>query len=329
MFSAPLESPLLISALFAVCGGLIAYALIYPFFSGEFRSQKRVDAFVIAPRRAMRGPGVTMGMRKKKISETLKDIEQKNKSNTNFTLDDRIRHAGLDMTKSKLIIMSAIAGVVCAFVAFIFKPTPIAPLIALPVGGILLPFLVLNYLRKKRTKKFIEEFPNALDIIIRGVKSGLPLGDCLRIISVEASEPVSSEFRHIVEVQQLGLSIGDACSEMYKRMPVVEANFFGIVIQIQQKAGGNLGEVLGGLSKVIRERRKMKGKIIAMSTEATASAGIIAALPFVVGILVYLTAPKYIEKLWTTSAGINGVMAGAVLMIVGVIVMKKMINFDI
>jgi tight adherence protein B len=324
-----LENPIVFAGLIALSGGMLFYALIYPLLSGEARSQKRVDSFAVATNRAMRGPGVSMGMRKKKISETLKDIEQKQKASTKFSLEDRLRHAGLEWTRSKLIMVSVTTGVLLAFITFVFKQNILFAAIAFIFGGVILPHFLLNYLSKKRTKKFISEFPNALDIIIRGVKSGLPLGDCLRIISVEAAEPVSSEFKHIVNIQQLGLSMGDACCEMYKRIPTVEANFFGIVIQIQQKAGGNLGEILSGLSKVIRERRKMKGKIIAMSTEATASAGIIASLPFVVGILVFLTAPQYIEKLWTTDAGIHGLMAGAALMTVGVLVMKKMINFDI
>jgi tight adherence protein B len=324
-----LENPIVFAGLIAASGSMLFYALIYPFLSGEARSQKRVDSFAVATNRSMRGGNVSMGMRKKKISETLKDIEQKQKASTTFTLEDRLRHAGLDWTKSKLIIVSVSFAIIIAFMAFVFKQNILHAVIALPIAGVVLPYSVLNYLSKKRTKKFISEFPNALDIIIRGVKSGLPLGDCLRIISVEAAEPVSSEFKHIVNIQQLGVSMGDACCEMYKRIPTVEANFFGIVIQIQQKAGGNLGEILSGLSKVIRERRKMKGKILAMSTEATASAGIIAALPFVVTILVFLTAPQYIERLWTTNAGLNGLIYSAILMTIGVLVMKKMINFDI
>ncbi len=324
-----LENPVIFAGLIAACGGLLAYALLYPLLMGEARSQKRVDNFAVAPRRSTRTTGISMGMRKKKISDTLKDIEQKQRSSTQLTLDDRLRHAGLDWTKSKLIFMALTAGLSLAALVFIFKKNPVASLVSFLFAGLLVPFFLLNYLRKKRTKKFVNEFPNALDIIIRGVKSGLPLGDCLRIISVEAEEPVSGEFKHIVDIQQMGVGMGEACCEMYKRIPVVEANFFGIVIQIQQKAGGNLGEILSGLSKVIRERRKMKGKILAMSMEAVASAGIIASLPFVVGVLVFLTAPTYIEKLWTTDAGVNGLLAAAFMMTIGVLVMKKMINFDI
>src|SRR5204862_2901287 len=137
-----------------------------------------------------------------------------------------------------------------------------------------------------------------------------------------------SEFRAILDTQTVGIPIGEACTKLYERMPVPEANFFGIVIAIQQKAGGSLSEALGNLSRVLRDRKKMKAKIQAMSMEAKASASIIGALPICVGTLVWLTSPDYIELLWTAELG-RFMMAGcAMWMGIGVFVMKKMINFD-
>jgi tight adherence protein B len=163
---------------------------------------------------------------------------------------------------------------------------------------------------------------------VRGIKTGLPLLDSLKIIALDAQEPIKSEFKSIVETQTIGMPIGDACAKLYERMPLPEANFFGIVISIQQKAGGNLSEALGNLSRVLRDRKKMKAKIQAMSMEAKASASIIGALPICVGALVYLTSPDYIELLWTTDLG-RMMMAGcATWMAIGVFVMKQMINFD-
>ena len=138
---------------------------------------------------------------------------------------------------------------------------------------------------------------------MRGIKAGLPLLDSLRIIAADAPEPVQSEFRAILETQTIGIPIGEACGKLYERIPVPEANFFGIVIAIQQKAGGNLSEALGNLSRVLRDRKKMKAKIQAMSMEAKASASIIACLPLAVMVLVYLTSPQYIELLWTHPTG--------------------------
>jgi tight adherence protein B len=196
------------------------------------------------------------------------------------------------------------------------------------VTGVGMPRWVLSYLKKRREARFIEELPNAIDVIVRGVKAGLPLNDCIRVIATETQEPVKGEFRAIAESTAIGMPLGEACSKMFDRVPLPESNFFGIVIQIQQTAGGSLAEALSNLSRVLRERKKMKGKIVAMSQEAKASAAIIAALPIAVMVLVYLTSPGYIDLLWTTSLGRMMLVASGVWMLMGTLVMKRMINFD-
>jgi tight adherence protein B len=195
-------------------------------------------------------------------------------------------------------------------------------------SGLLLPHLYVDVRRKRRFMSFTAEFPNAVDIIVRGVRSGLPLVDCLRIIATEAQEPVRGEFKAIVEDQTLGVPLEEAVQRLPDRLPLPEANFFAIVITIQSRTGGSLSEALGNLSKVLRERVKMRAKIKAMSSEAKASGGIIGALPIVVGFLVYLTSPDYISLLFTTLTGKMVLAACAVWMGTGVLVMRKMINFD-
>jgi tight adherence protein B len=191
-----------------------------------------------------------------------------------------------------------------------------------------MPFWILRFLKKRRENKFLAAFPDAVDIIVRGIKAGLPLMDSIRIITTEAPEPLRSEFQSIVETQAVGIPMGEACAKLYERIPLAEANFFGIVIAIQQKAGGNLSEALGNLSKVLRERKKMKAKIQAMSMEAKASASIIGALPIAVMALVYISSPDYIELLWTEPTGRLMMAASVAWMSMGVFVMRKMINFD-
>ena len=166
-----------------------------------------------------------------------------------------------------------------------------------------LPFWLLSYLKKRRENNFLHNFPDAVDVITRGIKAGLPLLDSLKMIAAEGQEPLKSEFRAIIETQTVGIPIGEACAKLYDRMPLPEANFFGIVIAIQQKAGGNLSEALGNLSKVLRDRKKMKAKIQAMSMEAKASAAIIGSLPPAVMCLVWITSPDYISLLWTHPTG--------------------------
>jgi tight adherence protein B len=240
----------------------------------------------------------------------------------------RLSQAGLSWSKQRFFLMSALLGVGGGFG---FMLTGLGLLPALGVGfsaGFGLPFWILSFLKNRREAKFLNAFPDAVDVIVRGIKSGLPLMDCMKIIVSDTREPVKGEFRAIVESQAVGMPLGDACLKLYERMPVAEANFFGIVIYIQQKSGGNLSEALGNLSRVIRDRKKMKAKIQAMSMEAKASGAIIAALPFAVMILVYLSSPDYISLLFTDKLG-NLLLAGsAVWMSMGVFVMRKMINFD-
>ncbi len=216
-----------------------------------------------------------------------------------------------------------------AFVVSSFFGTGLVIAAAIGFAGAFgVPRWLLSFLKKRREKKFLDGFPDAVDVIVRGVKAGLPLLDCIKMIATEAPEPLKSEFRVILETQAIGMPLGEACGKLYERTPLPEANFFGIVVAIQQKAGGNLSEALGNLSRVLRDRKKMKAKIQAMSQEAKASAGIIGALPIAVMTLVYLTSPQYISLLFTTSIGNMMLAASAVWMAMGVMVMKKMINFD-
>jgi Flp pilus assembly protein TadB len=195
-------------------------------------------------------------------------------------------------------------------------------------AGLGLPRWTLGYLKTRREKAFLKALPDAVDVIVRGIKAGLPLFESIKVVAADAPEPLRGEFLAIIETQAIGMPLGDACARLYERMPVPEANFFGIVIAIQQKSGGNLSEALGNLSKVLRDRKRMAEKIQAMSMEAKASAGIIGSLPPIVMLLVYLSTPDYISLLWTHPTG-QLMLVGCVLwMSLGIFVMKRMINFD-
>ena len=195
-------------------------------------------------------------------------------------------------------------------------------------AGFGLPRWTLGYLKKRREKAFLKALPDAVDVIVRGIKAGLPLFESIKVVAADAPEPLKGEFLAIIETQAIGMPLGDACTRLFERMPVPEANFFGIVIAIQQKSGGNLSEALGNLSKVLRDRKKMAEKIQAMSMEAKASAGIIGSLPPIVMLLVYLSTPDYISLLWTHPTGQLMLVACVIWMGMGIFVMKRMINFD-
>jgi tight adherence protein B len=312
-------------AFVAVLG--VAYVLLYPTLSGEAKAEKRQKA-IQGPERAKRAARSTEVSKRDQVAQSLKDLDAKQKRLKSPPLSIQIEQAGLTWTKQTFFVFSVVSAIVFAIAAFLSTKHLAVTGGALLVGGLGFPRWYLKRRKSKRLKAFAEEFANGLDVIVRGVRAGLPLGDCLRIIASEAREPVKSEFRMVVETQALGVPMGDAVQRIYDRMPCSEANFFAIVIAIQQKAGGNLSEALSNLSKVLRERKKMRAKIRAMSTEAKASAGIIGALPVVVMSLVYLTTPAYISLLFNTSAGNMMLLGCGVWMALGIFVMKKMIAFD-
>ncbi len=320
---------LLLAVLASIAVAGFLYVFVYPLLSGEAKVEKR-KAIVMAPGtpRKVSEKQIDANARRKQVTDSLKEIETRNKRKK-VPLEGKILQAGLTWSKRQFYVYSLLIGVSLGGAIFLFTENPFIALGALIAGGLGLPRWFLGFSANRRKKKFIDAFPEAIDIIVRGIKAGLPLGDCLRIIADETGEPMRSEFRQIVEAQAMGLSVGEAVDRLVTRLPISETSFFSIVINIQQKAGGNLSEALGNLSAVLRDRKKMKGKIAALSSEAKSSAMIIGALPFVVGGLVYITSPAYISLLWTTSTGQLVMGACALWMGLGILVMKKMVSFDI
>jgi tight adherence protein B len=320
---------LAIAFLVTVAIGGAAWVFLYPLMSGERHAERR-RASVTQADPVVRSSVVRSNQktRREHVEETLKELDDKRRKNRTVPLHVRLTQAGLTWSKRQFILFSAGLGV-GAFLLVLLMQGGLLPALGVSFAGACgLPFWILRFLKKRREKKFLAGFPDAVDVIVRGIKAGLPLVDCVRVISNEATEPVRSEFRAIVETQAIGMPLGEACIRLYDRIPLPEANFFGIVISIQQKSGGNLSEALGNLSRVLRDRKKMRGKIQAMSMEAKASASIIAILPLAVMFLVYMTSPQYIELLWTNSLGRMMLAGSAFWMLVGVLVMRKMINFD-
>ncbi len=239
----------------------------------------------------------------------------------------RLSRAGLQTTTRQYWITSFIIGGVVLAGGLLLLPQPlIAPPLAF-AATFGLPRWVLKFLAKRRQNKFLAEFANAIDVVVRGVKSGLPLIECLEIIARESPEPIRSEFRDLIEQQRIGVPIAECFDRMMERMPLPEVSFFAIVVAIQSQAGGNLAEALGNLSGVLRSRIQLAAKVKALSGEAKASAAILGALPFIVISMVYLTSPDYIEVLWTDKKGHLFLAAAGFWMSCGIWMMRQMINF--
>lgn len=318
---------LALAFLATVTFGGLAWVFLYPSLSGEKQAEKRRASFARSEPTVI-GEERGQGSRRVQVEQSMKELEQRLAKAKKVPLSTRIAQAGLNWTKKQFIIISVALGAVALAVSYI---AGVALLPAIGFGaaaGLGLPRWVLNFLKNRREKKFLNALPDAVDIIVRGIKAGLPLFDSIKIVATDTPEPLRGEFQAIIETQTIGMPLGEACQRLYERMPLPESNFFGIVVAIQTKTGGNLSEALGNLSKVLRDRRKMAAKIQAMSMEAKASAAIIGSLPPLVMVMVYIMTPEYISILWTHPTG-RIMLAGCVLwMGTGIFVMKKMINFD-
>lgn len=329
---------LLLIVLVAISAGSLAYVSLFPQIETEKKTATRVNRVKAAETdrinmKAARDRLQETTKRRKSTQDMLKELEKKQsekaKKRNNASVKSLILQANLSISPSRLYLISAGLSVFAALVALLYD-MPL--LVALGIGfiGILgAPRWVLRFLVKRRQTKFLEEFPNALDVMCRSIRSGLPLNEAVRLIASDGQEPVKTEFRRVVDSQQVGMSLPEAIERMTLTMPLPEVSFFGIVIAMQAQAGGNLSETLGNLSKVLRDRRKMKAKVSAFSMEAKASAVIIGALPFIVAFLVYLTSPDYLMVLFTDQRGHLILGCSAVWMSIGIIIMRNMINFEI
>lgn len=321
--------PILAAVLAFITIGGLGWAFVGGGDSSE-AALKRAESFS-GPRQsaaARKAAAATPDARRKQIMQQLQESDRAERK-ARVSLKARLKHAGLTLSVSMFWMISGVLGFVAAFVALVLG---LNLFICLGVGiviGLGLPRWVIGFLAKGRMKKFSSNFADAVDVIVRGIKSGLPVHDCLKIIARESPAPLGPEFQRLVEGLGVGMTMGQALDRMYERMPTPELKFFAIVMAIQQKTGGNLAEALSNLSAVLRSRKLMREKIKALSSEATASAGIIGSLPPVVMILVSITSPSYMGSLFTDPRGQFMLLVAVAMMSFGIFVMKKMIAFKI
>jgi tight adherence protein B len=323
-------------ALIAFAVGGLLLAVLFPYFSGARQAERRMRV-VTGEEKSAAKPGLRARLlsddpaaaRRKQIQESLGQVEERERQRKQkLTLRVLLTQAGLEISSRLFYTLSAIAGVIIGVACLAIGVPWYVAVVAAFAGFLGLPRWALKYLRNRRQQIFLADFADAIDIMVRGLKSGLPIHDAMRIIATEMSAPVGPEFLEIVEGQRLGITLDQGIDRLFERMPLAEVNFLAIVMNIQTKSGGNLSEALTNLSKVLRDRKKMKGKIKALSQEAKASAAIVGSLPFVIlGALTVLN-PAYLNPLWNTTMGNIMVVGSGVWMMMGMLIMRKMINFD-
>ncbi|WP_312127699.1 type II secretion system F family protein [Brevundimonas sp.] len=266
--------------------------------------------------------------RRKQIMAQLKDAERQGRK-ARTSISAKIRQAGLSWSMRTYVIISVVFGIVGLLLPLVLGANILLALGTAIAAGLGLPRFILSFLGKKRIKKFQSSFADAVDVLVRGIKTGLPLNDCFKIIARESPEPLREEFQRLTEAMGVGQTLPEALDRMYERMPTPELNFFRIVIAIQQKTGGNLGEALTNLTTVLRARRMMREKIKAMSSEAVASALIIGSLPPLVMTIVMISSPGYMMTMFTDIRGQFMLLVSGAWMGMGIMAMRKMINFKI
>lgn len=322
--------------LVAFAAGTAVLAIVLPFLGSA--GEARVKAVAVGGRGSQPKKQTNLGRlldgqkdnRRRQVQESLKQIEEQAKQQKRgVPLRLLISRAGLNISTRKFWIISGLVGVMMALLPVLFGFPLLIGLLGAVVGCLGLPRWFLGSLAKRRQKAFLEALPDAVDVMVRGLKAGLPLSDAMRVIAAESEPPVGPEFTQVVEGQRLGITIEQGLERMFERVPLAEVSFLGIVVSIQAKAGGNLSEALGNLSKVLRDRKKLKAKVRSMSQEAKSSAAIIGVLPFmIVGALLFIS-PGYLDPLLTSRTG-HMVLAGCgAWMLAGILIMRSMINFDI
>jgi tight adherence protein B len=324
--------PLLILALVAILGFAVFAGVGMAFAGGgaNARMVKRAQSITAPAHRtdrvARRTAPADAGQRRKQILKSLKDQERIQRR-ASVTLAARLQQAGLNVSVRQFWIASGVMGALALTLTAVFRVNILICLGATFAISLGLPRWIVGFLAKRRTAKFTAAFADAIDIVVRGIRSGLPVGDCLKIIAKECPQPLAGEFNRLVESLGMGLTMEQGLEKMYERMPTSELRFFTIVLAIQSKTGGNLAEALANLSTVLRARKLMREKIKALSSEATASAFIIGCLPPGVMILITITTPSYMRVMFTDPRGNLMLLGGAIWMGTGIFVMRRMINF--
>jgi tight adherence protein B len=308
---------------------IVGFGLFNSLYGPRARLERRLHTVGPANARGDKGGKTQPGMRRRDIEARLKAAEQMKAKQRGYKLREQLIQAGLKTTPKQFYMYSVGCAVLTALLVLPFGLPAYVPGLALVIGGLGIPRFILSVLVKRRIKKFTASFAEAIDLIVRGVRTGMTVAECLGVVGREMPEPIGIEFRAITEALQMGISLEDAMNRFTSRVPSNETRFFSIVLVTQQTTGGNLAETLAKLAGILRDRKRMRDKIRALSSEAKSSAGIIGSLPFAVGAILSFIAPDYVAILFTTSAGNWCVFAGFIIMGIGIMVMRKMINFDI
>jgi tight adherence protein B len=310
---------------------LVWFAL---FQEDERRLRRRLERLNAAPRTPISGqenqPAESLRRDRQDSSIASLDLLIKRALPKVNQLRLRLARSGWSLKIGDYLLICLVAGAVSGLaLAFVLGRSIVVSGLGAIVLGIGLPHVVLSRRIAQRTKKFVGLLPEALDLIVRGIRSGLPASEAMRTIAEEIQDPVGGEFREVTDQMRIGVAMDEALWSAARRLAIPEFNFLVISLSIQQETGGNLAEILEKLSDMVRRREQMRLKVKAMSSEARASAMIIGSLPFVMAGVISFVNPNYMNTLFTDPRGWVMIGIGLTSLLIGLGIMSKMIKFEI
>jgi tight adherence protein B len=282
--------------------------------------------------RAYRGPDAQkIGKRLQALSAASDRVAQRVllKLPRAHRLDRFILQAGLEWTVSHVLLACALSGMVvfAAMVSLANQPAWIALLVS--AAGAAVPLLYLNHRRSRRLAQLERQLPDALDLVTRALRAGHSFASSVQMIGEEMSEPIAGEFRMVADEVGFGVSLQQALTNMSERVPLTDLRYFVVSVLIQRDSGGNLTEVLGNLSKLIRDRLKLLARVRVLSSEGRLSAWILGLMPFALAVLMNTFNPEFMSPLWTDPIGITVVKYMLVLMVIGVLILRKIVKIRV
>jgi tight adherence protein B len=300
---------------------------------GNARRYRRRLAMIASGKKAAADPAATPETRslsRRESATPMMDRFVKHFLPRRELLDARLARTGRDITVGHYGIATGVLIVVMTLADKLFLGLAFMPSLLLGLaGGVGLPHMLIGTLGKRRVRAFLNLFPDAIDLMVRALRSGLPISEAIVGAAQEIGDPVGAEFSTVESGMKMGRDLDNLLWDIAKRIDAPELRFFIIALGVQRETGGNLAETLANLSDLLRRRRSMQQKIRAMSSEARASTMILGSLPFVVTALLFMTSPTYIKTLFTDPRGIMLVGLAIGMLTVGIGIMIKMAKFEI
>ena len=324
-----------ISSVVLVAGLLVALILaLFTALNSADRRRRRLRNRIRRAARAASGPSTdpTVSVKRSTTDSSIVgfDMFLKRFLPRPTVLRERLAKTGRKITTGEYVLVSAVLGLGATGLVhnFFVQGWYVAPLVGVLVG-LGLPHVVVGHLAARRIKKFMVLFPEALELMVRGLKSGLPIQKSMKVVAEEMRDPVGTEFRYVTNGLKLGKTMEQSLWEAAKRLDVPEFKFFVVSLAVQRETGGNLTETLENLAEILRKRQQMRIKVKAMASEAHASALIIGSLPFVMFGIIFVLSNDYVMDLFRDPRGMMMLGGGLTSMFIGIVVMARMIKFEV